>query len=347
MLSTLRCTAFFAVILAFAYAASASAKSSTVVYDSFSSSGADYNTKWGAPYGPGEGTTSFAGNKFNVTATPFTTGYDYSVFDHLKYIRISNAAFPVPKAGAVTFESDIQAATPGTVDGLTQQGVYGPSGTWTDPNLKPVGFTDYSAPVFEGQQAGAVMNMIDFCTGQLFDWFISGHYAFALIERLPTNVTGNTSNPNCPGATYVGPSKMYTQIIKNVPVAAGVPHHVAITFSRSGGPEANVVYALDGKDFAKVEHVGIPVDKQGGVKFTGTYPSLGPGERLGEQINAVAIGHGLFSLIDAFPYQHPDASALDVSIPVGTGNPADAGKARLFGQGADASFDNFVVTTKN
>ena len=29
------------------------------------------------------------------------------------------------------------------------------------------------------------MNMVDFCTGQLFDWFVAGKTAFALIERLP------------------------------------------------------------------------------------------------------------------------------------------------------------------
>src|SRR3954468_8211838 len=206
-----RYAAITAAILALALPATAIAKSTSVVYDSFSSNGADYNTKWAAPYGPAEGATSFTGSRLNVTATPFTTGYDYSVFDHLKYIRISSASFPVPKAGAVTFESDIQAATPGTVDPLVQQGVYGPSGTWTDPALKPVGFADYSAPVFEGQQAGAVMNMIDICTGQLFAWFIAGHPAFALIERLPSNVSGNIFNPNCPGATYVGREKMYTQ----------------------------------------------------------------------------------------------------------------------------------------
>jgi hypothetical protein len=34
-----------------------------------------------------------------------------------------------------------------------------------------------------------------------------------------------------------------------------------------------------------------------------------------------------------------------VSIPVGSGNPAEAGNARLFGQGADGTFDHFTVTT--
>jgi len=81
------------------------------------------------------------------------------------------------------------------------------------------------------------------------------------------------------------------------------------------------------------------------VKYTGIYPSLGPGESLAGKISSFSIGHGLFSLIDAFPYQHPDSPLLSVSIPVGNSSPADAGRARLFGQGADGTWDNFIVTT--
>jgi hypothetical protein len=49
----------------------------------------------------------------------------------------------------------------------------------------------------------------------------------------------------------------------------------------------------------------------------------------------VLFGHGLFSLLDAFPFQHPDAPELSVSIPI---------SERIFGQGAGATFDDFVVT---
>jgi hypothetical protein len=255
-------------------------------------------------------------------------------------MEVSNSSFAVPTSGSVEFSSDMTAQTPGTITPLTQLGIYGPSGTWTDPNAPPR-TPDYQANVLQGQQAGVVMNMVDFCTGQLFDWFLSGNTAFTLIERLPTNVTGNTSNPNCPGATYVGREKMYTQIATEVPVTAGVTHHVSIKYSSS---ENSVAYFLDGKQITKVKNVGIPLDKQG-VKYTGIYPSLGAGESLAGQIHSFSIGHGLFSLIDAFPYQHPEAPELSVSIPVGSGNPADAGRARLFGQGADGTWDNFVVTT--
>jgi hypothetical protein len=182
--------------------------------------------------------------------------------------------------------------------------------------------------------------MVDFCTGQLFDWFLTSNTAFTLIERLPTNVTGNTSNPNCPGAAFVGRNKMYTQIADEVKISGG-PHNVSIRYSAK---QNSVEYRLDGHLVTKVANVGIPLDKQG-VKYTGIYPSLGPGESLAGKINSFSIGHGLFSLIDAFPFQHPEAPELSVSIPVGNSNAADAGRARLFGQGADGTWDNFVVTT--
>ena len=340
------CAAIAAIVFAIAGFA-ASPNTTTVVYDDFSSGN---NAKWSNPYGPGETAIggvnhqeTFPNGTENVRAVPFGTGFDFSVYDHLKYMEISNSVFAVPPRGSVEFSSDMTAQTPGTITPLVQHGVYGPSGTWSDPSQPPPsGYVPYQANVLQGQQAGVVMNMVDFCTGQLFDWFLAGNTAFTLIERLPTNVTGNTSNPNCPGASYVGRDKMYTQIINEVSVGSG-PHHVSITYS---GLNNGVEYRLDGNLVSKVNAVGIPLDKQG-VPYTGIYPSLGPGENLKGKIGSLSIGHGLFSLIDAFPYQHPDSPELSVSIPVGNGNPADAGKARLFGQGADGTWDNFTVTTIN
>jgi hypothetical protein len=310
----------------------------TVVYDSFQKPGgytlADYLQKWSNIYGLGEmayaDTRNFAGGSFNVSAAPFHTGFDFSVFDHLKYMGVSTESFPVPSHGDLTFRSTITAQTPGTIPGLVIHGTYTATGA------------PYSATLLQGQQAGVVMNMIDFCTGQLFDWFVAGDTAFTLIERLPTSVTGNTTNPACPGASYVGASKMYTQIVREVPVRPNVPHVVAITYS---GKKNAVDYYLDGRRISHVDRVGIPLDRQG-ADFTGTYPSLGPGEDLQGQIHAFAIGHGLFSLLDAFPFQHPEAPEGFVSIPVGDSTPASAGHGRLFGQGAIARFDDFTVVTK-
>jgi hypothetical protein len=300
--------------------ATAAGKRTTVeVYDDFSGPGyslADYNAKWSTIYGPlemaNDDTRSFAKGAFSVSAVPFTVGADFSVYDHLKYIAISNKTFPVPEDGSVEISSTSRAATPGTQPGRVVHGTYTATGA------------PYAEPTLEGQQAGAVMNVVDFQTGQLFDWFVAGHTAFALVERLPSNVTGNGD---------VGLDKAYTQIIKEIPASRGT-HAVSVRFSRSNGV-GKAEYFFDGAKVATVDHVGVPLDVQG-VPWTGTYPSLGAGEELGGQIDSLAIGHGLFSLLDAFPFRHPDAPALDVSIPM---------SQRLFGQGASATFDDFKVKT--
>ena len=234
-------------------------------------------------------TRNFAGSRFNVSAAPFRTSYDYSVFDHLKYIAISTQAFAVPTAGAVEVSSTIKASTPGTQPGRVIHGTYTATGA------------PYAQRTLEGQQVGAVMNVIDFATGQLFDWFVSGSTAFALIERLPSNVTGNTSDTSSPD--YVGREKMYLQIVREVPVTPGVAHRVSIRFSRNAAG-SSVDYFLDGTLVAHVDRVGVPLDVQG-QPYTGIYPALGAGEDLGQKINYLVIGHGLFSLLDAFPFQHP------------------------------------------
>jgi Family of unknown function (DUF6081) len=337
-------------------AAAASPATTVVKYDTFSSDApggytlSDYNAKWSNPYGmldmaagPGD-TRTFDNKSFSIDDAPFRTANDFSVYDHLKYIAVSNQSFPVPAIGSVTFTSDITAVTPGTdANGRVVHGTYGPPFSY--PNGSP-----YTAHVLEGQEAGAVMNVINFATGQLFDWFVSGSTAFALIERLPSSVTGNTTDTSSPD--WVGPDKMYTQIIKQYPAKAGETHRVSITYTRSFA-DASVEYSLDGKSVATVHNVGVPLDRQG-VKYTGTYPSLGPGEPLRDKIDSFVIGHGTFSLIDAFPFQwgwnfgftgpycdpgRPEfAYVCDLSVSM----PASE---RVFGQGVRAHFDTFVVTT--
>jgi len=157
-------------------------------------------------------------------------------------------------------------------------------------------------------------------------------------------VTGNVSNPDCRDATEVGIDKMYTQIIREVPVRRDDWHHVDIALTRHD-VEVWVDYFLDHQPVAHIENVGIPLDKQG-VSFTGIYPSLGSGERLAQQLDSVRFGHGLFSLVDAFPFQHPGAPDLSISIPAPTPPiRTAAGRVRLYGQGASGSFDNFTTLT--
>jgi hypothetical protein len=52
-----------------------------------------------------------------------------------------------------------------------------------------------------------------------------------------------------------------------------------------------VEYLLNGKLVTRVGNVGIPLDKQG-VKYTGIYPSLGPGESLAGKIDSFSIATG-------------------------------------------------------
>ena len=302
-----------------------------IVYDDFSGAGYgsdDYLAKWNNGFGPGEmaveDTRTFDGSSFSVSALPFRTASDFSVFDHIKYLATSNESFGVPAKGSVTFSATIDATVVGTSPGgRVIHGIYGPSGCADDPTCA-AGRTPWEAVALEGQQAGATLHMIDFATGQLFDWFVSGSTAFALVERLPASVVGSPS-----AGTR---DTMYTQIVKEVPIEPG-PHQVAITFTRDRG-KSYADFTLDGVRVARVDKVGVPLDVQH-ARYTGIYPSLGAGEQLGDQIGQVTIGHGLFSLVDAFPFQHPDAPELSVSIPI---------KERIWGQGAAATFDDFVVT---
>ncbi len=285
---------------------------------------ASYDALWSAPYGPGEGTRTLASNSVTVDATTFTTAADQSVFDHLKYIRISSETFATPESGSLEFSVDITADTSGTDPDRAISGCYGESlsfETTSSPCDAP-----YSHQVLEGQQAGVVLNMVSFATGQLFDWFVSDNQVFALIERLPSNVTG---------AGEVGLDLAYTQIVKVADVTPGETHNVGIRYTRRPG-ESYVEYLLDGELFVRVDHVGIPVDKQADAPFAGYAPSLGAGEELADQLDEFSIGHGLFSLLDVFPYQHPERPDLSVSIPL---------TERLFGQGAVGTWSDFTVTT--
>lgn len=61
-------------------------------------------------------------NAVTVNAATFTTGVDFSVFDHLKYIRTSTQSFDVPTVGSVEVSVDIEAETPGTEAGRIVHG---------------------------------------------------------------------------------------------------------------------------------------------------------------------------------------------------------------------------------
>jgi hypothetical protein len=300
---------------------------SVVAYDSHSLE--EYTARWDLPMGPGEMAVNdtrvvYEDGVVSIAAVPFQTGAD-EIHDHAKYFAASHDTFAMPENGSLQFSADISATTPGTQPGRVIHGHY------TDT---PDGGRPYAQPTIEGQQAALMLDMQNLETGQLFDWFVSGRSAFALIERLPSSVRNPTLSAANPD--YVGLEKIHTQIIKAAPLEPGGTHNYAIRYTRDA-TRSFVEYLLDGELFARVDHVGIPLDTQG-VRYTGVYPSYNnaPGEELGPRMDTFVMVHGLYSVLDAFPFQHADAPEQAVSVPLAE---------RLFGQGAQGSFSKFEVTT--
>ncbi|HWH84725.1 MAG TPA: DUF6081 family protein [Burkholderiaceae bacterium] len=240
------------VVVGIAPAMSAVAGTKTeILYDNFDKPGgysmADYASKWSNRFGlgemalPGGDTRNFSGGKFNISAAPFRTASDSKTLDHGKYFAISTQTFAVPARGSVTFSAVIEASTPGTQANRVIEGTFVRSGQ------------PYKATALQGQQAAAVMNMIDFTTGQLFDWFVAGNTAFTLIERLPSSRTGSP--------LPAGRDQIYTQIIREIPIVPG-PHTVAITYTRRTNG-SGVEYFIDGMRISTVKNVGVPLELQG------------------------------------------------------------------------------------
>jgi hypothetical protein len=269
-------------------------------------------------------TRNVEGGKFSLSAVPFKTGAD-SIYDRAKYLAVSRESFPMPKDGWLQFSVDIKATTPGTQPGRVIHGHY------TDT---PDGTRPYAQSTIEGQQAAVMFNVTSVETGQAFHWFVSGSSVFALIERLPSSFTSPKLQSK--NSAYVGLGRAYTQIIKSAPLEPGETHAYAIRYTRNA-IRSSVDYLLDGNLFTRVDRVGIPLDTEG-MPYTGVYPSVdnAPGEELKERMDTFVMGHGLYSMLDPFPFQHPGAPQEAVSIPVAE---------RLFGQGAQGEFGNFEVTT--
>lgn len=302
-----------------------SGKTRVIRYDDFRASQGydldDYLARWTNIYGPGEmaneDTRTFDDGVFTVSAIPYKTTADEGTFDHIKYMAASAETFAVPKSGSITLEATITAHTPGVEEGHVVRGVYGPKDSY--PDGKP-----YEATLLLPQQAAVTMHLIDFNTGQLFDWLIADGKAMSLVERLPSDVTQSM--------LPTGPNQMYTQIIREHAISEG-PHRYGIRFWRDG-KQSGADFSIDGEVVDRVDHIGIPLDRQG-AGYSGKWPALGEGEDIGQKIDNLTLAHGLFSLLDAFPFQHPGAPDKSVSMPA---------SERLFGQGAEGKFEDFVVT---
>lgn len=196
------------------------------------------------------------------------------------------------------------------------------------------------------QQAAVTFHMLNFHeTGILFDWFISGNQAFALYERLfdaplfPANI-----------------ETAFTQVVKVVKLDNPGTHKFAFRYTRNvDGDNDSIEYLIDDEVIAVIKNIGIPLDKQKKWrKHNVVYPSQGPGERVKNEMSSMIIGHGLFSLVDQFPFQQEDLDGTSVTIPLRGPGPDECSKhpkvsSRIWGQGAEGTFDNFqvIIRTKN
>lgn len=264
--------------------------------------------------------------RFHVKATPFTLTMD-DTLDHIKYFAISSATFAVPEHGSLTFSADIEAKTPGTNPART---------------VCPTDQPGCTRTVLEGQQASATLHMINFdptsqAAGQLMDWLVSENKAFALTERLLAPLSA------------VGLEGGYTQIIGEFDITPGLSHNYAIRYTRSDSGD-KVEWLLDGKVVAKQHKVGIPLDVQN-KNLELEWPSApgATGSLLKDGMDNMTLAHGLFSLLDDYPFTSGMAPgdpnydpALDFSDYFVSYPPGE----RLFDQGAEAWFDNFTVVTE-
>jgi hypothetical protein len=307
---------------------STSTNDTEVVIDYDSQSLEEYVSKWNLPMGRDEmavnSTRKVTDGVFSVRAVAVRDGAD-AINDHAKYSAVSHESFPMPKNGSLQFSVDIQATTPGAQPGRVIHGSHADS---------PNGRSPYAQSTIEGQQEAVTFEMTNVETGQVFDWFVSGTSAFAVIERLPSSITHPTMAAS--DSNFVGLDRAYTQIVKSAPLKPGKTHTFAIRYTRSA-TESSVEYFLDADLVVHVDHIGIPLDTQG-APYTGVYPSFhcAPGEEVKQRMDTFVIGHGLYSMLDSFPFQPPGAPDRAVPIPVAES---------VLAQGAKGEFSKFEVTT--
>lgn len=299
----------------------------TIVYDDFNKQDgyteSDYLDKWNLPFLQEDGggviyeeeaidKRNFDGGQLHLDATPFETWADSTV-DHIKYFATSDQTFSIPEDGSIMFSAEIDAETPGT-----------------DPSRPICPAEDEEdaecRTVLEAQQAGSTLHMLNHHeTGALFDWFVAENTAFCLTERL--------LDPLAPG---VGLNRGYTQILEEFDISG--EHTYGIRYTRAPEEHDQVEWLLDDEVVAQQRKVGIPLDVQNPGRYKDiTWPSIdAEGELLKDKMNSFVIGHGLFSLLDEYPF-HPQYEDHFVSFPK---------EERIFGQGARATFDDFTVITE-
>lgn len=305
-------------------------------YDNFNDGGASYSTKWSTPFYGIAGETyfedggsllvTFPDNKLKISSPEFQWASDTLFFDHIKYFATSTRTFPIPRIGSIEFSADIKAKTFNTIPNLTMIA------------NKVTNGNEVRYLLNEGRQAGVTLHMLNFQeTGVLFDWFVYNDQAFALYERL-------YDAPVYPADAQTA----FTQIVEIFDLSHET-NNFAIRYTRNQDTgKDKVEYLINGKVKATIKNIGIPLDLQG---RNAVYPAQGPGERVINEMTGMIIGHGLFSLLDVFPFQQQDPDGTSVTIPLRGAFPnVDRRKptvnSRIWGQGAEGEFNNFKVVIK-
>ncbi len=262
---------------------------------------------------------AFSNGRLILDADPFHGWMDKSCVpeypecvnaDHVKYQAFSRRSFPVPEHGSIMVAANVLALTSGTRPGYV------------------VRATGRRIP--EAQQASAVLQMTEPTIAMTLDWFVSRHQAIPKIERTVAPVG------------TAGLDKAYTQFLPAVRISTRRTHRFAIRYTRGLKRRDTAEWFIDGRRVAVVHDVGIPLDVQDPHRYAGiTFRSLGPGQRVARRMNEIVIGTGLYSFVDNFPFfpayaLYPALKGLFTSIPK---------QQRIFGQGVDATFSNFVVET--
>ena len=200
-------------------------------------------------------------------------------------------------AGSLEFSVDTTASTPGTQAGCIVHGCYGPPSSYLAVAMVRSPVRGDGAP---GSAGGRVLNMINFDTGQLFDWFLAGDTAFALIERLPSTVTGN---PALDWTSLIPRSSKRSRSSRARRTTSLSATHAV--------PARRESSTLDGMLFTSVDNA--ESRRQARRSVHRLCAVARQGEQLKDRLDSFVIGHGLFSL-RRLPYQHPDAPELSVSI---------------------------------
>jgi hypothetical protein len=173
------------------------------------------------------------------------------------------------------------------------------------------------------QQGAATIALIDTGdTGIHLAWYIAQNRAFALYER---------TSPDGECRLDIN----FSQIVQEFAIPAGTNTFAIRYIRNTGAPGFNdkVGWLLNGQVRAEVRNVGIPLAANS-RNHPITYPAQGPGEALDARLNRFNIAHGIATMVDEFPFNQ--CSTGQVSVPA---------NQRAFGQGVNATWDNFRVTT--